>query len=117
MLLLLEALYREKFQIFLDAGGIDVDFLRYLDGMPTLNTRGVKLEITALSEFYRRPVEIYAGQTISTMVTSDSVDYDSNRPPIRITICIIVFQKMTRNRLSLATLLGCLKILLCFSML
>ena len=79
-------LYREKFQSFLDAEGTDVDFLRYLDGMKTLNTKGGKLEITALSEFYRRPVEIYAGQTIPTMVTSDSVDYGSNRPPIRITL-------------------------------
>ena len=85
MLLLFEALQR-KIWNFLDAEGTDVDFLRYLDGMRTLNTKGGKLEITALSEFYRRPVEIYAGQTIPTMVTSDSVDYDSNHPSIRITL-------------------------------
>ena len=52
--------------------------------MRTLRTWGGNLEITALSELYQRPVEVYAQQTTPRTTFSDSVNYDNDLPPIRI---------------------------------
>ena len=40
--------------------------------------------ITALSELYQRPVEVYAQQTTPRRTFSDSVNYDNDLPPIRV---------------------------------
>ena len=52
--------------------------------MRTLRTWGGNLEITALSELYQRPVEVYAQQTTPSTTFSDSVTYDNDLPPIRL---------------------------------
>ena len=52
--------------------------------MRTLRTWGDNPEITALSELYQRPVEIYAQHTTPRITFSDSVNYDNDLPPIRV---------------------------------
>ena len=52
--------------------------------MRTLRTWGGNLEITALSELYQRPVEVYAQQTTPRVTFCDSVTYDNDLPPIRV---------------------------------
>ena len=58
--------------------------IRYLDTMRTLRTWGDNLAITALSELYQRRVEIYAQQTTPRITFSDSVVYNNELPPIRV---------------------------------
>ena len=42
------------------------------------------MEITALSELYQRRVEVYAQQTTPRTTFSDSVNYDNDLPPVRV---------------------------------
>ena len=78
------ALYRERFTAFIDTEENYLNFSHYLDNMRTLRTWGGNLEITALSELYQRPVEVYAQQTTPRTTFSDSVNYDNDLPPIRV---------------------------------
>ena len=52
--------------------------------MRTLPTWGDNLEITALSELYQRRVEVYAQETTPRITLSDSVNYNNELPPIRV---------------------------------
>ena len=79
-------LYQERYLAIIETEETDIDFSRYLDRMRTLQTRGTETEIVALSEFYGRPVELYEGQTNPRLVTSALVDYDDDRPPIRLSL-------------------------------
>ena len=79
-------LYQERYLPIIEPEETDIDFSRYLDRMRTLQTRGTEAEIVALSEFYGRPVELYEGQTTPRLVTSALVDYDDDRPPIRLSL-------------------------------
>ena len=45
---------------------------------------GDNLEITALSEMYQRSVEVYDQQTTPRATFSNSVNYDNDLPPMRI---------------------------------
>ena len=78
------ALYRERFNAFIDTDKNYVNFSHYLNVMRTLRTWGGNLEITALSELYQRPVEVYAQQTTPRRTFSDSVNYNNQLPPIRV---------------------------------
>ena len=77
-------LYRERFQDFIDTEKHYANFSHYLNNMRALRTWGGNLEITALSELYQRPVEVYAQQTTPRTTFSDSVTYDNDLPPIRV---------------------------------
>ena len=92
-------LYQERFVSIIETEEIEFDFSRYLDRMRTLQTRGTNTEIVALSEFYGRPVELYEGQTSPRLITSDLVDYDNDRPPIRISLNDrnVYYSVVTRN--------------------
>ena len=61
-----------------------VDFDDYLRKMKRPGIWGDNLEITALSELYQRPVEVYDQQTTPRATFSNSVNYDNDLPPIRI---------------------------------
>ena len=78
-------LHREKFSQFIDTDVIFRDFSHYLKNMRKLKTWGGNLEIIAISELYQRRVEVYAQQTVPRITLSDSVSYDNDFPPIRIT--------------------------------
>ena len=52
--------------------------------MRTLRTWGDNLEITALSELYQRRVEVCAQETTPRITLSDSVNYNNELPPIRV---------------------------------
>ena len=78
--------YQERFLSIIGTEETDSDLSRYLLRMRTLGTRGTKVEMVALSEFYGRPVELYEGRTTPSIITSDWVDYSNERPPIRISL-------------------------------
>ena len=77
-------LHSEKFSEFIDTDNHYRDFAHYLDTMRTLRTWGDNLEITALSELYQRRVEVYAQETTPRITLSDSVNYNNELPPIRV---------------------------------
>ena len=115
-------LYQEKFLSIIDTEENDFDFSHYLVKMRTLGTRGTNAEIVALSELYRRPVELYEGQTTPVTITSDVVDYNNHRPPFRISLndCTVYFSVATKIMGKppwFVMSLECLRIQLCFTML
>ena len=63
---------------------ITLDFSHYLSTMRTDRTWGGELEITALSELYQRRVEIYAQETTPSITFTQSVNYNNDLPPIRV---------------------------------
>ena len=63
-----------------------VDFDDYLVKMRNPGIWGGNLEITALSELYQRPVEIYDQQTTPRKTFSNSVNFGNDLPPMRITL-------------------------------
>ena len=77
-------LYSEKFNEFIDTEDHYRDFSHYLDTMRILRTWGDNLAITALSELYQRRVEVYAQQTTPRITFSDSINYNNELPPIRV---------------------------------
>ena len=79
------SLYETRFAGFIDVETHYVNFKHYLDKMRSLGQWGGNLEITALSELYQRPVEVYDQQTTPRNIFSNSVNYDNNLGPIRIT--------------------------------
>ena len=78
-------LHSDKFNEFIDTEDHYRDFSHYLETMRTLRTWGGNLEITALSELYQRRVEVYAQQTTPRITLSESVNYNNELPPIRVT--------------------------------
>ena len=77
-------LYRERFQAKV---GTDFNsFEQYLDGMRNRQSSGGNLEITALSELYERPVEVYPQHTVPSIAIPDSVSCEPGLSPLRITI-------------------------------
>ena len=70
--------------MFIDTEDHYRDFSHYLDTMRILRTWGDNLAITALSELYQRRVEIYAQQTTPRITFSDSINYNNELPPIRV---------------------------------
>ena len=56
----------------------------YVNSMRTLRTWGGNLEITALSELYQRRVEVYAQEITPRITLSDSVNYNNELPPFRL---------------------------------
>ena len=79
-------MYRGRFELINSAERNNVDFSHYLNSMRTLDTSDGNLEITALSEFYQRPVQIYARHNVPWTTISDSADHGNGLPPIRITV-------------------------------
>ena len=73
----------ERFKLFIVEDDY-VNFAHYLHTMRTLRTWGGNIEITALSEMYQRRVEIYAQETTPRTTFSDSVNYNNDFPPIRL---------------------------------
>ena len=57
-----------------------------MEGLRNCQVRGGNLEITALSELYTRPVEIYAHNIVPRRISSDFVRYDTALSPLRITL-------------------------------
>ena len=78
-------LYGERFKAMNATERNCVDLGHYLDSMRKLHTYGGNLEITALSEFYQRPVKIYPRQNVPMITISDE-NYGNGIPPIRITV-------------------------------
>ena len=76
-------MHSDRFKDFI-VGQNYIDFAHYLDAMRTLRTWGGNLEITAISELYQRRVEIYAQETTPSITFSESVNYDNDFPPFRI---------------------------------
>ena len=76
-------MHSDRFEDFI-VGQNYIDFAHYLDAMRTLRTWGGNLEITAISELYQRRVEIYAQETTPSITFSESVNYDNDFPPFRI---------------------------------
>ena len=87
-------LFEGKFMLFIDtrrfvANRRDenyVDFDDYLVKMRTPGIWGGNLEITALSELYQRPVEIYDQQTTPRATFSNSVNFGNDLPPMRMAL-------------------------------
>ena len=79
-------LYRERFQVKVDAFSNNGGFQQYLDGMRNGQLRGGNLEITAISELYDRPVQIYAQHRLPDTTFSDSVCNDKGISPLRIAV-------------------------------
>ena len=75
---------KERFQTVIDEDENHVGFTQYLERMRSLKIRGGKLEIVAISELYRRRVEVYSGQVIPDITVSDVVKYDEDHRPIRL---------------------------------
>ena len=77
-------MYRERFQATL---GTDLSgFKQYLDGMRNRQLSGGNLEITAMSELYERPVEIYPQHRVPHINIPDSADDDTRLSPLRVTV-------------------------------
>ena len=79
-------IHKERFVSIIHTEESAFDFSCYLNRMRTLQTRGTEVEILALSELYKRPVELYEGQTSPRIITSGFVVYENIRPPIRISL-------------------------------
>ena len=79
-------LYRERFQVSLEPDLNNGSFQQYLDGMRNRQVRGGNLEITAMSELYERPVQIYVQHLLPDLSISDSVPNDTGLSPLRITV-------------------------------
>ena len=79
-------LYRERFQVSLEPDLNNGSFQQYLDGMRNRQVRGGNLEITAMSELYKRPVQIYVQHLLPDLSISDSVPNDTGLSPLRITV-------------------------------
>ena len=79
-------LYRERFEFRLlrdfNIGG----FQQYLDGMKNGQLRGGNLEVTAVQELYRRPVQIYAEHQVPHRFISESVSNNTGLFPLRLTV-------------------------------
>ena len=78
-------LQREHFREFIDTEVNFSHFSHYVNNMRLLKTWGGNLEITAISELYQRRVEVYAQRTVPRITFSDSVLYDNDYPPLRVT--------------------------------
>ena len=78
-------MHREKFKEFIDTEVNFRDISHYINNMRVLRTWGGNLEITALSELYQRRVEVYDQRTVPRSTFSDSVIFDNDYPPIRVT--------------------------------
>ena len=79
-------LYGERFKLIIAAERNNVDLSHYLGSMRTLHTFGGNLEITALSEFYQRPVKIYPRHNVPWTTISHPADHVKGLLPIRITV-------------------------------
>ena len=78
-------LHRERFRDFIDTEVNFSDFSHYINNMRVLKTWGGNLEIAALSELYQRRVEVYDQRTVPRSTFSESVNFDNDYPPIRVT--------------------------------
>ena len=79
-------LYEERFQLKLETEVSDRSFQEYLVGLRNQQVRGGNLEITAISELYTRPVEIYAQNLVPRIISSDFVPHATGLSPLRITV-------------------------------
>ena len=85
-------LFEDRFTPYLDtrlfvANRIDQNYVDFADYMAQMRKPGIwgdNMEITALSELYQRPVEIYDQQTTPRQTFSNSVNFGNDLAPMRI---------------------------------